>query len=84
MKFSVNTYCIIGDGLEKTLDLYRDVVRAMHRVEDVQVSIWPFYDADPVQIGYTGFLLRGTRDDIDAILLDIPANRKPQVQPVVT
>ena len=84
MKFSVNTYSIIGDGLKETIQLYKDVVRAMHRVPDVQVSIWPFYDADPVQVGYTGFFLRGTRGDVDAILLDIPESSKPQVQPVIT
>ena len=56
----------------------------MHRVPDVQVSIWPFYDADPTQIGYTGFLLRGTRADVDAIMLDLPPGRGPQIQPVIT
>ena len=84
MKFAVNTYSVIGDGLKETIELYKDTVRAMHRVPDVQVSIWPFYDADPIQIGYTGFLIRGTRGDVDAILLDIPPDRSPQIQPVIT
>jgi hypothetical protein len=84
VKFALNTYSVIGDGLSDTIEIYKDTVRAMHRVPDVQVSIWPFYDADPIQIGYTGFLLRGTREDVDAILLDLPVDRRPQLQPVIT
>ena len=84
MRFAVNTYSIIGDGLDKTVELYKEVVRVVHRTPDVDVSIWPFYDADPVQIGYTGFLVRGTRGDVDAILLGLPTSASPRVQPVIT
>ena len=44
MRFAVNTYSIIGDGLDKTVELYKEVVRVVHRTPDVDVSIWPFYE----------------------------------------
>jgi hypothetical protein len=84
VKFALNTYSIIGNGLEETIKLYRDTVRSISKTPDVQVSIWPFYDATWLQIGYTGFLLRGTRGDVDAVLLGLPESSRPSVQPVIT
>ena len=84
MKFALNTYSLIGDGLDKTIELYKDVFRAIHSTPGTQVSIWPFYDATWLQIGYTGFLLRGTREDVDAVLLGLPKDSRPSIQPVIT
>lgn len=82
MKFNVNTYSVIGNGLEQTINLYGEVLKAMRKLDSTSVSVWPFNTISRDQLAKTGFFLKGTKGDVDSILSMVSVDH--QVQPVVS
>ena len=81
MKFNTNIYNVIGDGLEPTIKLFKEILSVMSREDSPDVQVWPFEDMNRGQIAYSGIFLRGTESDVNLVMSMV--DEKFAIQPVI-